>query len=225
MAATGQLLTATELHSVRRYYHVKLDSPIWPENFKQQGSVGILFDFKMDYNTFFGTQEEYIHGIQMLPCVPISELFLEADWVADEYPAVMSRIDSRSTPYRITKLTGGSGYTAGSSLATTGGSGTGLLVTIAVSGGAVTSITPKIGSAYEWTGSGYVDGDTITVVGGGGTGATGTLHIEMTDAWQGVMNSAKAVLDPAAAWTEANALTTFDNGATLTNLLHWIATR
>lgn len=225
LAAIGQVLTATEIHSTRRYWHIKANNAIWPQNFKSNNTVGILFDFKADYNTFFGIQEEYIHGIQMIPIVPMSQLFLESDWVAEEYPSIRAKLAARDTPYGITKVTGGSGYTAGSSIATTGGSGTGLLVTIRVSGGAVTSITPKIDSAYTWTGSGYVHGDTITISGGGGTGATGTLNITVADAWKGLLMSGGAVVDNNAVWTEAQALTSFDNGNTLTNTLHWIATR
>ena len=63
---------------------------------------------------------------------------------------------------------GGTGYTAGTGVATTSsGSGTGLTVDTTVSGGVVTSFTVNA------VGSGYVVGETITI--SGGTGATFTI--------------------------------------------------
>ena len=59
-------------------------------------------------------------------------------------------------------VSGGSGYSNASDVATTGGTGTGLTVTITTSGNAVNGIT------VVNRGSGYTVGDTITITGGGG---------------------------------------------------------
>ncbi|MCA9675681.1 MAG: hypothetical protein KC464_11640, partial [Myxococcales bacterium] len=47
----------------------------------------------------------------------------------------------------------------------------------------------------------------------------------LAEAWRGYVVMAHAILDPDAAWTEATALTGFDDGNTATNTLYWIATR
>lgn len=73
--------------------------------------------------------------------------------------------------YSSTTIVPGTGYTAGSGLATTGGSGTGMTVTITETGGAIDTVT------IDDPGSGYFAGDVITVSGGGGTGGTFTLVI------------------------------------------------
>lgn len=66
-------------------------------------------------------------------------------------------------------ISGGTGYTAGTGVATTSSaSGTGLTVDIVVSGGVVTSFTVNA------VGSGYVVGETITIA-GGTTNATFTI--------------------------------------------------
>ena len=66
-------------------------------------------------------------------------------------------------------ISGGTGYTAATGVATTSsGSGTGLTVDIVVSGGVVTSFTVNA------VGSGYVVGETITIA-GGTTNATFTI--------------------------------------------------
>ena len=59
-------------------------------------------------------------------------------------------------------LSGGSGYSTGSEVATTGGTGTGLTVDVAQSGGTISGVTIVDG------GEGYAVNDTITVSGGGG---------------------------------------------------------
>ena len=63
--------------------------------------------------------------------------------------------------FGVTIINSGTGYTSGSSIATTGGTGSGLTVTItANSSGVVTKVLVASG------GNGYVSGDTITVTGG-----------------------------------------------------------
>ena len=59
-------------------------------------------------------------------------------------------------------ISGGSGYSGASGVATTGGSGTGLTVNTTVSAGAVTAV------AINNRGQNYTDNDTITISGGGG---------------------------------------------------------
>ena len=74
----------------------------------------------------------------------------------------------------INTIVGGSGYTAGSSVATTGGTGTGLTVNTTVVAGAITGVV------IATSGSGYSVGDTITVSGGsGGTFDVATILNEL----------------------------------------------
>jgi hypothetical protein len=78
----------------------------------------------------------------------------------------------------LASLSGGSGYTTGTALATTGGSGSAsLTVDITASGGAITNVTINNG------GTGYAAGETITIVqagGAGGTVATATVATNAT---------------------------------------------
>lgn len=45
------------------------------------------------------------------------------------------------------------------------------------------------------------------------------------EGWKGFIYMAHAVIDVAAAWEEVNSLTSFDDGNSRTNALHWVATR
>lgn len=92
-------------------------------------------------------------------------------------------------------IVGGSGYTAGSNVATTGGTGTGLTVNTTVSSGAITAIV--INNA----GSGYTIGDVITVSGGtGGTFVVASVSVgsfvELKVNKDGIMVTPNTVSDP-----------------------------
>ena len=65
-----------------------------------------------------------------------------------------------------TTLVGGTGYTAGTAVATTNGSGSGLTVDVAVGAGVPSAVTLTSG------GSAYATGANIATTGGGGTGLT-----------------------------------------------------
>lgn len=39
----------------------------------------------------------YVHGINMLPFTPLSELYLTAPWVTEEYPVVIASVTSDIT--------------------------------------------------------------------------------------------------------------------------------
>ncbi len=83
----GRLLLAMEIRSAKKYWHVK-DNSVYPDDFVGGHMVGILWDTKVDYSTWFGANVEYIHGIQMLPFTPITEESLDASFVSVEYNVV-----------------------------------------------------------------------------------------------------------------------------------------
>ena len=77
----------------------------------------------------------------------------------------------------LASLTGGSGYTTGTALATTGGSGSAsLVVDITAVAGAITNVTINDG------GTGYVADETITIVQAGGAGGTIDISTVATNA-------------------------------------------
>lgn len=92
----GRMLLATEIRSVHKYWQITEASQIYPAPFKNNKVVGVLWSTKVDYATFFGANEEYIHCIQMMPFTPITEELLPASWVQEEYP-VLSPVLTRTT--------------------------------------------------------------------------------------------------------------------------------
>jgi len=63
-------------------------STVYPEIFSKNKMVGMVWSIKADYQTWFGSHPVYIHGIQMLPFTPITEVSLERDFIKEEFPVI-----------------------------------------------------------------------------------------------------------------------------------------
>jgi len=137
----GRLALATEIRSAQKYWQITAADDIYPEPFNANKVVGILWSTKVDYATWFGGNIEFIHCIQMLPFVPISEELLRKEWITEEYPVLVEAFNTAS------------------------------------------------------------------------------------EEWRGYIIMAHAVIDPQAAWDEAQELTIFDDGNTKSNTYYWIATQ
>ncbi len=55
---------------------------------------------KVDYATWFGSNVEFIHCIQMLPFVPVTEELLRPEWIEEEYPVLSEAFDSADDAWR-----------------------------------------------------------------------------------------------------------------------------
>lgn len=50
----------------------------------------MLWETKVDFGTFFGSNPEFIYGIQMIPFTPASETLLPAAWLRTIEPQIVS---------------------------------------------------------------------------------------------------------------------------------------
>uniref|UniRef100_A0AAV1UC02 glucan endo-1,3-beta-D-glucosidase n=1 Tax=Peronospora matthiolae TaxID=2874970 RepID=A0AAV1UC02_9STRA len=82
----ARLLLATELRSVKKYWHMRQNSDIYEPVFAKNAMVGVVGELSVVYNTWFGNRAVYIHGINMLPFTPITPQLLDEKFVAREYP-------------------------------------------------------------------------------------------------------------------------------------------
>ena len=57
----------------------------YPSPFADHKAVGIVWSDKVEYSTWFGGNTEFIHCIQMLPFLPISEELLREEWIRCVY--------------------------------------------------------------------------------------------------------------------------------------------
>ena len=62
----GRLLTALEIRASSSYWHMTTESSNFPAHFSNNKAVGIQWSTKVDYQTWFGANVEYIHCIQVL---------------------------------------------------------------------------------------------------------------------------------------------------------------
>lgn len=85
----GRLLTATELRSADRYWHVRQTGPksgIYPEQYKPL-VVGIMWNMMAQFQTWFGNAPHLAYGIQLLPLTVVSERRDDIDWTKQLYPS------------------------------------------------------------------------------------------------------------------------------------------
>lgn len=88
----GQILTATELRSTRRYYHVRDSSnanealKIYPSEYNNH-AIGMMWNTMAQYQTWFGGKPYLAVGIQLLPITPVSEHRDGVVWLGEMYPS------------------------------------------------------------------------------------------------------------------------------------------
>ncbi|RMZ93126.1 glycoside hydrolase family 81, partial [Brachionus plicatilis] len=92
----GDYLLSTEIHATIVYWQVKKNSQIYSEPFSKNGVVGILWETKVDYATWFGGNVEFIYGIQMLPFTEITPSHLKKDWLTETRPIWSKSLSSGS---------------------------------------------------------------------------------------------------------------------------------
>jgi endo-1,3(4)-beta-glucanase len=83
----GRIMRAVEAASVKRYYHVRKNSDIYPAAYANLG-VGILWSSKADFASFFTGNATQIYAIQMLPMTIACEELIEHDWIVDAWPTL-----------------------------------------------------------------------------------------------------------------------------------------
>ena len=74
------------------------DQQLHPAPFSDNKVVGIHWSVKVDYSTWFGANVEFIHCIQMLPFVPMSEELLREEWIQEEYEVLREAYNRPDPP-------------------------------------------------------------------------------------------------------------------------------
>lgn len=90
MEARGDLMLAIMKRSMDLYYLYQNSNTIEPSQIIPNRVPGILFENKIDHVTFFGTNPEYIQGIQMLPMTGATGLIRSAEFVRQEWVSKIS---------------------------------------------------------------------------------------------------------------------------------------
>lgn len=85
MESRADLMIAITKRSMNDYMYYSDDNSIEPKEIVANKVLGIFYENKIAYTTFFGTNPEYIHGIHMLPVTPVSSnirgpTFVQQEW-------------------------------------------------------------------------------------------------------------------------------------------------
>ncbi|PVU93266.1 hypothetical protein BB559_003365 [Furculomyces boomerangus] len=89
-ANTLNLVLTSEIDSTHEYYQTT-PGKIYGEEFSKNYIVGILWEPSVEYTTWFGNNDEYIYGIQMMPYTPITFSLLQKEWLTQAWPTIESR--------------------------------------------------------------------------------------------------------------------------------------
>jgi endo-1,3(4)-beta-glucanase len=81
----GETLLQMEVHSTNFYWHVPSNQDIYPKEFKHT-IVGIVHDLIVEFQTYFGSNGFFVHGIQLLPVTPVVHLMFHPFWVQWGFP-------------------------------------------------------------------------------------------------------------------------------------------
>lgn len=107
--ATADLMLALTQKSLSTYYYISKNNSAIPSVYAPHMVPGILYENKLTYVTFFGTEPQYIHGIHMLPITPASvymrlSSFVEAEWEKFGFEELVGSTLSRDPWGHILKL-------------------------------------------------------------------------------------------------------------------------
>lgn len=92
MAARGSLMISIMKRAMNLYFLYKDDNTIQPSNFIGNRAAGIFFENKIDHVTYFGTNIEYVQGINMLPLTPASVVVRGKDFVQQEWNSLLAPV-------------------------------------------------------------------------------------------------------------------------------------
>merc|ERR1712032_516581 len=93
MEQVGGTMLAVLAHTVKSMFFMKRGNQLHHPDFVKNHVAGIFFQNKAQYATFFGGEEWFIHGIQMLPLSPALLLLRDAEFCRQEWDDVLSKLD------------------------------------------------------------------------------------------------------------------------------------
>jgi len=103
----GQTMLALCAVTVREFFLLEAGNQNHPEDFVKNHVTGIFFQNKVHYTTWFGSEEKYIHGIQMLPLSPALQLTRKREFCQQEWDDIISGLPLSATdPWTSIMLTG-----------------------------------------------------------------------------------------------------------------------
>jgi len=93
----SHFLLTTEIQAAQMYWHMPNDE-IYDSIFASNRMVGNVGAFDVTASTWFGSELEYVHGINIMPVTPVTALLLDLPFVSVQYPLLASRLPPPTLP-------------------------------------------------------------------------------------------------------------------------------
>jgi endo-1,3(4)-beta-glucanase len=97
LVTLGEIMMKVGKRSVGHYLLMEDTNTVHPQIVPNK-VVGLFFENKVDYTTWFGANREYIHGINMIPVSPINEFLRTDAFVNEEWNSVLSNLELVKDP-------------------------------------------------------------------------------------------------------------------------------
>ncbi|CAH0485837.1 unnamed protein product [Peronospora farinosa] len=91
LETVGKLMVKLNARAIQTYFLIEDGNRAHPDRYRDNKVMGILFDNKVSYATWFSGEKYAIHGIQMLPATAVTEFVRTRDFVLQEWNQVLSR--------------------------------------------------------------------------------------------------------------------------------------
>jgi len=88
---TARLVLSLLSFSASNLFLMKNDNDMHPKDYVKNHVTGIFFEAKAHYGTFFGSDECYVHGIQMIPLSPALRLARSKEFCIQEYDDILKK--------------------------------------------------------------------------------------------------------------------------------------
>jgi hypothetical protein len=88
----GNIMFAVAKRSIQKYFLMKSDNVVHPPAFIKNKVAGIIFENKVHYTTWSGWNTELIHGLQVVPYLPVTEEVRDYEFVKEEWDSILSTL-------------------------------------------------------------------------------------------------------------------------------------
>lgn len=93
-------LLALEVQAAQTYWHMA-NEDVYDAPFTASRMVGNLGAFDATASTWFGSELEYVHGIQMMPVTPVTAVLFDQSFVQMEYPLLAFRLPAAPSADKV----------------------------------------------------------------------------------------------------------------------------
>jgi endo-1,3(4)-beta-glucanase len=82
-----------EAQGAHFYWHSTDSHSVYPSIFADNKCAGMVWSDKVVDATWFAAGKVYVHGINLLPFTPASELYATSDWAKEQFPVAWASLD------------------------------------------------------------------------------------------------------------------------------------